>query len=380
MLAACAGESGAPASARPEAPTARVEVTAPESPAAPAPRADADEAPAEPAFEDVALREPGAARPSDATNSSGAPAPAAPSGPPAETAALLALPLEASTSIRGPNDGALEHGVAFPDRGPGFRFNPRRRPEARYGAVEVVQALVRAAMTVHRELPGGELTMNDLGFEGGGPISHHESHQAGRDADVLFYLFGEDGRPIPSVGAPLDPSGEGVDFRDLAIAEDDVPVHIDAARTFRYIRALLEDEHAAVQRIFLAEHLRTILLAEAHRAGAPAEVIARFEDVTCQPGSPHDDHFHVRFFCAPDDVARGCEDSRPIYPWQRAALRALGLTPVAARPRRDRPRAPVVSASEARAAAGPMHPDVVRWLERRAAWLPTPHPGRRYCR
>jgi penicillin-insensitive murein endopeptidase len=306
--------------------------------------------------------------------------PSEPATPPAEIVELLALPPDTSLSLRGPNDGALQNGVAFPDRGPGFRFNPRRRPEARFGAVEVVQALVRAAMVVHRELPGGELTMNDLGFEHGGPISQHDSHQAGRDVDVLFYLLGEDGQPIPSVGAPLDPAGEGVDFRDLAIAEDDVPVHIDSARTFRYIRALLEDEHASIQRIFLAEHLRTILLEEARRSGAPADVVARFEDVTCQPGSPHDDHFHVRFFCAADDITGGCQDSSPIYPWQRAALRALGLAPTRARPRPNRPRATTTSAAAARAAAGPMHPDVVRWLERREAWLPIPHPGRRYCR
>jgi penicillin-insensitive murein endopeptidase len=349
LLVSCAEEAASPATAQPSEPaTTAVRAAAPTSPSV-----------AEPAP---------------------APTPVAEATLPAAITTLLALPLSTSLSLRGPNDGALERAVAFPLEGPGFRYNPRRRPEARFGAVEVVQALVRAALVVHRTMPGGELTVNDLGFEEGGPISQHDSHQAGRDVDVLFYLFDASGAPFPSVGAPLDPAGEGVDFRDLAVAEDDVPVRIDAARTFRFVQALLEDEDVAVQRIFVAEHIRSILLEAARSSGAPAEVIARFEDVTCPPGAPHDDHLHVRFFCAPDDVAGGCQDSNPIYPWQREALRALGLAPSRARPRRNRPRATTTTASEARAAAGPMHPDVIRWLEKREAWLDTPHPGRRYCR
>ncbi len=300
--------------------------------------------------------------------------------PHAEIAALLALPPSTSTSIGGPNDGSVEGAVAFPLAGPGFRYNPRRRPEARFGTVEMVQALVRAARVVHEEIPGGELLVNDLGHEHGGAIPQHGSHRAGRDVDVLFYLLDAEGRPMTSVGAPLDPAGEGVDFRDLAVAEDDVPLRLDAARTFRFVRALLEDEHAAVQRIFVAEHVRALLVAHARSIGAPASVLARLDDVTCQPGSPHDDHLHVRFFCAPDDIARGCHDEDPIYPWRREALRAAGVAPTRARPRPDRPRAETTSPEAARARAGPMHPDVVAWLERREAWLRPPHPGRRYCR
>lgn len=298
----------------------------------------------------------------------------------AEIEALLALGPDASASIGGPNDGSVENAVPFPLEGPGFRFNPRRRPEARFGTVEMVQALVRAAMAVHAELPGSELVVNDLGHAGGGPIPQHDSHQSGRDVDVLFYLLDAAGRPIPSVGAPLDPEGEGVDFRDLAVAADDVPVRLDVPRTFRFVRALLENDGATVQRIFVAEHLRALLLEHARAISAPAAVVSRFEDVTCQPGSPHDDHLHVRFFCAPDDIRGGCQDESPIYPWQRSALRAAGVAPVAARPREGRPRAPTTSPEAARERAGVLHPLVVAWLERREAWLRAPHPGRRYCR
>ncbi|MFW5876202.1 MAG: penicillin-insensitive murein endopeptidase [Myxococcota bacterium] len=294
----------------------------------------------------------------------------------------LELSGSTSTSIGSPAHGRLEGGVPLPLSGPGFRFNPRRDRQARFGTVETVSALMQAAARVHEELPGGELTVNDLSFEKGGPISQHGSHRSGRDADVLFYLLGPDGSPIPSVGAPLDPEGRGVDFRDLADPDDDVPVRIDVPRTWRFLQALLENPDAHLQRIFVVEHLRSILLAHARKVDAPRGAVRRFAHLTCQPSYPHDDHFHFRFYCTAEDIGAGCEDSLPWYPWHRRHLREAGVTPVRARPR-PRARAPkpdVTTHEEAREEAGPMHDDVVAWLERRKAWLRKPHPGRPYCR
>jgi hypothetical protein len=104
------------------------------------------------------------------------------------------------------------------------------------------------------------------------------------------------------VGVPIEPDGRGWDFHDLVDPADDQRVRIDVPRTWRFVRALLEDDEAAVQRIFVVEHVRTMLLEHAERVRAPRAVRARFEDVTCQPGYPHDDHLHVRFFCSAEDV------------------------------------------------------------------------------
>lgn len=296
---------------------------------------------------------------------------------------ILRMDGSTSRSVRGPNDGALEGGVPLPLRGPGFRFNPRRDPRARYGTIEVVRQLVAAAAVVHQELPGGQLTINDLSLPQGGPIPHHGSHQSGRDADVLFYLIGPNGEPHPSVGAPLDPQGRGTDYGDLADPNDDVPLRIDLPRTWRFLQALIEgsgDDEAPLQRVFVAEHLRTLLVDYAQASGAPAATRARFAMITCQPSYPHDDHLHLRWFCSPDDLAAGCEDTPPHYPWRRRALEALGLELRRHRPRPDRPRAPITTSAQARAAAGPMHPEVRRFLRRRRAWMDPPHPGRPFCR
>ncbi len=301
----------------------------------------------------------------------------------AETAAVLALPGSRSTSIGGPNDGSVEGSVALPMRGPGFRFGPARDPAARHGTVEMVQSLVRAAAYVDARLPGSELTINDLGLVRGGAIPHHASHRSGRDVDVLFYVLDEEGRPRAGIGAPIEPDGSGTDYRDLAVAEDDRPIRIDVPRSWAFVEAVLGGapvEGAVVQRIFVVEHVRTMLLAHARSVGAQAELVRRFEEVTCQPSYPHDDHFHLRYFCTAEDLRAGCTESAPLYPWHLQAMRAEGVRPSLQVVRPDRPRATIVTEAEARAGAGEMHADVVAFLARRDAWAQQPHPGRRYCR
>ena len=284
-----------------------------------------------------------------------------------------------STSLRNPNDGSLRGGVALPLIAPGLRFNPARNPDARYGTAEVVHALVRAAERVERELGGLPVTINDLSLERGGPIPRHRSHQSGRDVDVLFYQLDADGNPIESVGAFFDPLGAGVDFRELADPADDVPLQLDVPRTWLFVRALIEDGIAEVQNIYVAEHLRTLLLEHARTTDAPPTLLGRFEALSCQPSYPHDDHFHFRFFCTADDIALGCRDSQPVYPWQRELLHEAGTRPLPLARKREGSSAKVVTHEEARDAAGPMDAEVERWLDRRQAWIRKPHPGRTYC-
>jgi len=289
----------------------------------------------------------------------------------------LTAPGSVSTSMGGPNDGRLSGAVPLPLDAPALLSNPRRPNETAYwGTVELVRMLVRAAAVVERELPGGTLTVNDLGFREGGDIPHHGSHTAGRDVDVLFYLLDAPaGAPRPGIGAPLDPTGMGTDFGELVDPSDDVDVWLDVPRTWRFVQAILEDEEALVQRIFVVEHLRAILLAHAEAIGAPEAVRVRFADVTCQPSYPHDDHLHVRLFCTDEDLGAGCADGPPMYPWRRAQLRAAGIAPVFA-PRARRGDSPPAEARE----EPPMHERVRAFLDLRRSWESAPHPGRPYCR
>lgn len=348
-----------------------------DSPRAPAPRPDqAQPSPATPETEPEPSSEP--APPVEP--------PTAEPEPPTTEPEVLSLPASGSTSTGHPTHGRLEGGVALPLRASGLVFNPAKDPSSRFGTVELVQGLVRAAAAVEQASPGAPLTVGDLALEGGGDLAGHASHRTGRDVDVLFYLRHEagEGEPfVPSKAIPLDPDGRGTDYRDLADPADDIPVRLDAERTWSFVAALLADEAAAVQRIFVVEHVRSLLLDEARRVGAPPAIVQRFSEVTCQPRFPHDDHMHIRVFCSPEDVAAGCEDTRPLYPWRTQVLAAAGVKPVLSnasddpKPKRTRK---LKTLAQARAEAGPMHEDVVEFLDRRTAWAKQPHPGRRWCR
>ncbi|MCH9681590.1 MAG: penicillin-insensitive murein endopeptidase [Deltaproteobacteria bacterium] len=298
----------------------------------------------------------------------------------------LTLDTTHSTSVGSPTSGKLEGSVALPREAPGLQLLPRKGSGSRYGTFELVQGLVRAAAAVDEASPGAPVSLGDLSRQDGGDISGHASHRSGRDVDVLFYLLRDDGKPFtPAKFIPLDPDGRGTDYGDLTDPADDVPVHIDVARTWLFVAALLADTTASVQRILVVEHLRSLLLAEAKRVGAPPAVVQRFSDVTCQPRFPHDDHMHIRVFCSADDIGAGCEDTPPVFPWRARELKAQGTKAVlagrntaAADTTKRKPK--LKTLEQARAEAGPMHEDVVEFLDRRKAWAKKPRPGRRWCR
>lgn len=350
---------------------------APEAPSSSAPPAQAEREPAlEPSSPEIAS--PASAPTEDE--------PVAPEPEPSEPDPL-SFDATRSTSIGTPTHGRLEGGVALPLRADGLLFLPRKDPGSRYGTVELVQGLVRAAAAMERAQPGAPVSIGDLSRESGGDIQGHASHRSGRDVDVLFFLRREaDDEPfVPAKFIPLDPDGRGTDYGDLADPSDDVPVTIDLPRTWSFVAGLLADEAMDVQRILVVEHVRTLLLAEAERAGAPEAIVTRFGEVTCQPRFPHDDHMHIRVFCSADDIEAGCEDTKPIFPWRRKELSAAGVAPVLAgkappAEASSAPRPKLKTLEQARAEAGPMHEDVVEFLDRRKAWAKKPHPGRRWCR
>jgi len=294
--------------------------------------------------------------------------------------ALEASPTQ-STSLGSPNYGSLTGALEIPESGPGLRHNPIRPNAASgFGTIELVQALMHASARVHEQLPNSTLYVNDIGFEVGGKIPHHGSHQNGRDVDVLFYLLDEMGDPVRPVGVPIDPKGLGWDFKDLAIVEDDVPLHLDVVRTWKFLQALVEDPRHHVQRIFVAEHVRKLLLDHAEQIDAPQSARERVGDLTCQPELPHDDHLHIRFFCSAEDIRAGCLDTPPIYPWQLAVLEKQEVTPVLARSRKKKSSKKARPSAEEIERLSKMHINVQRFLKQREGWLERPHPHRRYCR
>ena len=109
---------------------------------------------------------------------------------------------------------------------------------------------------------------------------------------------------------------------------------------------------------------------------------ARFAEMTCQPSYPHDDHLHIRWFCSAEDLALGCQDLPPLYPWHNAELKAQGATPVMGVLRKDRPSSKIVTHEEEdrQIAKQVIHKNVHAFLASRKVWRKQPHPGRESCR
>ena len=178
------------------------------------------------------------------------------------------------------------------------------------GTDELVAALVKASRDVARLAPGGAMAVGNVGRVGGGDISWSISHNSGRDADLGFFLLGPDARPF----AARDLVRLDANLRGVA---DGTPVRLDLRRTWLAVRSLLTNPDAEIQWLFVSSPIRKALLEFAKQRKEPPGVQARAEEAMAQPAhtKPHDDHVHLRVYCAPDDLLEGCQDRGTNRPW-----------------------------------------------------------------
>jgi penicillin-insensitive murein endopeptidase len=230
-----------------------------------------------------------------------------------------------SVSVGSFNRGALRRGAHLPARGEGYLVPPLwQARDSRFGTDELVDALEHVARRVHREYPGSLLGIGEMSQRAGGPSVLHHSHENGRDADLIYYAVDERGRPVapvdsmPCYGADLrartpPPQLHGVVYGPFS------PRRFDVARNWALVRALLEEPEIAVQYLFIYAPLRAKLLAYAETHDEDPALVDRAAALLHQPGDSarHDDHLHVRIFCAENDRAYGCVDRGPIRWWKK---------------------------------------------------------------
>ncbi len=215
------------------------------------------------------------------------------------------LPGEDTTralSIGDTSDGALVGGRAI-EASAALGILPRQRARGLYyGSDALVGVLEDAAQRFHG-VTGRRLWVGHLSRHGGGDIPYSVSHNAGRDADLLFCY--RDGDPSDLI--PL--SGDGV--------SKDGRYTLDAACSWQLVRALLEAGGDQLQYLFVSGSLEGALIQHAVVAGEPPAMIDRAAALMMQPGraAPHHDHFHLRVYCAEADVRAGCIDAGKVHPW-----------------------------------------------------------------
>ncbi len=220
-----------------------------------------------------------------------------------------------SKSVGAPNKGHLEGGARV-DPGPHLKvLGTYAKDDVVWGVKELVSAIDHAAKEVRKRYPDAVLGVGHLSQKGGGSIDRHASHESGRDADLAFYLSDVAGQPIWK--------DRFLTIRPDGIAASDSHARFDEGRNWALVSALATDPKARVTHIFVANHLRTRLLAYGARVGAKASVRARVAEVLMQPthALPHDDHFHVRVACPPGSPA--CIE------WPIAKSKAVAKKPAA---------------------------------------------------
>ena len=197
-----------------------------------------------------------------------------------------------------------------------------------YGTAEMGGLIARAAEHVATAAPADglpvRLNLGEVSRRGGGNITGHRSHENGRDVDIGFYLRDEDGRPVePRRFVRVYGSGRG--------RLDDTVLHFDDERNWRLVEALVTDPGGHVPFIFVGNRVRRRLLRTARRLDVPDATYERARAALFPPvrsRHPHQNHFHVRIYCAPDDLA-GCRDRGPIWPWSAEGREALAERPEA---------------------------------------------------
>lgn len=202
-----------------------------------------------------------------------------------------------SVSLGVPSNGGVAGAVRFVDT-PTARVLPLRH-RARclsWGTARLVRALTLAGAAVAGRHPRSPpLGVGNIGRARGGPIPYSQSHQAGRDADLAFYLLDRAGKPVAAT--------------DLVTIGDDLR-GLDVPRTWSLVEALVEDPTIEIRWIFVSTAIRGALLDEGGRSGASRRTLRRAGDVLHQPSDapPHDDHLHLRIRCTPGERRGGCRD------------------------------------------------------------------------
>jgi penicillin-insensitive murein endopeptidase len=226
-----------------------------------------------------------------------------------------------SVSIGNFTRGALRRGSRLPVKGEGFVVPALwAARDSSWGTDEMVRLIRGAARRVAREYPGAVLSVGDLSLRGGGDSVLHRSHENGRDADLIFYAVDGQGKPAPPADSmpryglgdlrarDPGPQDHGVVYGAFSERWFDVP------RNWALVRALVTQSETEIQYLFIHQRLKERLLQHAAEIGEDPSIIERADALLHQPGDslPHDDHLHVRIFCAPGDRSQGCSDKGPV--------------------------------------------------------------------
>lgn len=180
---------------------------------------------------------------------------------------------------------------------------------AHHGNLTLVRALEHAASEVAQYFPGtAPMHVGDLGNRFGGAHPRHQSHRAGRDIDIMFFVSDPTGRSL------FHPESHAYSFAATTSHPNQV---FDEAKNWAMVRSFVLNDATPVQWIFCSRGIKSALLRYALATETNTEALIRAAYILQQPANAraHDDHFHLRFYCTLEELSVGCFDQGPTWPW-----------------------------------------------------------------
>lgn len=210
----------------------------------------------------------------------------------AELVVYSSSPMAPSTSVGRVDRGTLEDGVPIP-RHDAWRV---RTPGRAWVTHFVAEALVDGFTALRSDHPeAARVEIRDASRPHGGHLREHHSHQSGRDVDIAY------------LRTNCRPGAHGA--RDCG-HHWTRPSELDAAAQWALLHQWIDRD--LVEYVFIDHELQGPLYDAARAAGASRSELShwfqypRAEHVRAgiiRHVPRHTDHFHVRFVCAPYDVA-----------------------------------------------------------------------------
>ena len=213
-----------------------------------------------------------------------------------------------SVSVGKPSNGYVVDAKRLPDSGEGFTTQAVWKTRGnRYGTDELLDLVTGVGRRMKLQFTDVRLVVADLSSQRGGAAkAWHRSHQSGRDADLVYYMRGPDGKPFEADAMRV--------FDADAKAKDGSGITVDIPRTWLLVKELVTAPEARVQWVFMYEPIAAKVIEHAIAIGEPEALVARARTTLKQPGDSarHDDHMHVRVYCTEKDRMFGCVDIGPM--------------------------------------------------------------------
>jgi penicillin-insensitive murein endopeptidase len=218
-----------------------------------------------------------------------------------------------SISVGRSSAGFIIDGARIPDSGEGFFTREVwRQRGVRYGTDEMIDLLVGVSRRMYRQVNREvRLVIADISLKGGGPaLAWHRSHQNGRDVDLCFYMRDAQGKAMePDMMRQFDKAPD-----ERIVAKDGSGITVDIPRMWMFFKELVTAHEAAVQWVFMYEPISVKVVEYGTSINEPEAIVQRVRKTLLQPKDAmrHDDHMHVRLYCAIEDRAYGCKDFGPM--------------------------------------------------------------------